>query len=375
MNQNDEEWGIVSSPPTKKLLVTPKIVFFSHSSNLEHSSSYKKKSVPALLPDRTPSTTSPSHTGKPTFHNTANMPVGINQPSNQIKLTNLALVRMKKGKKKFEVPCYKNKILDFRNKIDTELDNILQIHNVFVNVNKGQTASKADLDKGWPGKQRDDIIRDILENGEIQTGEKERGAELERTKNEVIDIVASKLVDPKTKRVYTAGMIEKALNQLTSQAAAQPQPKTNPTDAAATEAEKPKELPKWSGVRPGKDAKTQALFAMKALIAHQPIPVARMQMKLRITCPTSVLKQTVKTAPKPSQADDANAANKGPSNVKDTLLGFIETVQSQETAGSEWEAVGLVEPGTFKMLNDFIESQTRGRGNVEVLDMAVGADV
>jgi ribosome maturation protein SDO1 len=26
------------------------------------------------------------------------MPVGINQPSNQIKLTNVSLVRMKKGK-------------------------------------------------------------------------------------------------------------------------------------------------------------------------------------------------------------------------------------------------------------------------------------
>lgn len=302
------------------------------------------------------------------------MPVGINQPSNQIKLTNLALVRIKKGKKRFEVPCYKNKILDYRNKIDTELDNILQIHNVFVNVNKGQTASKADLEKAWPKKQRDDIIRDILDNGEIQTGEKERGAELERTKNEVIDIVASKLVDPKSKRVYTAGMIEKALNQLSSQAAAQPQQKAGPADAAA-DAEKPKELPKWAGVRPGKDAKTQALFAMKALIAHQPIPVARMQMKLRITCPTSILKQTVKTAPKSSQAEDADGADKGPSSVKDILLGFIETVQSQETEGSEWEAVGLVEPGTFKMLNEFIESQTKGRGNVEVLDMAVGAEV
>lgn len=210
-----------------------------------------------------------------------------------------------------------------------------------------------------------------MENGEIQTGEKERGAELERIKNEVIDIVASKLVDPKTKRVYTTGMIEKTLNQLSSQATAQPPQKPNPADAT-TDADKPKELPKWSGVRPGKDAKTQALFAMKALVAHQPIPVARMQMKLRITCPTSVLKQTVKVAPKSSQAEDAD---KGPSNVKDTLLGFIETVQSQETEGSEWEAVGLVEPGTFKMLNEFIESQTKGRGNVEVLDMAVGADV
>jgi ribosome maturation protein SDO1 len=34
----------------------------------------------------------------------------INQPSNQIKLTNVSLVRLKKAKKRFEIACYKNKV-------------------------------------------------------------------------------------------------------------------------------------------------------------------------------------------------------------------------------------------------------------------------
>lgn len=51
----------------------------------------------------------------------------------------------------------------------------------------------------------------------MQVGEKERHAQVERIHNEVVDIVAGKLVDPKSKRVYTAGMIEKALEQLSSQ--------------------------------------------------------------------------------------------------------------------------------------------------------------
>lgn len=38
----------------------------------------------------------------------------INQPSNQIKLTNVAVVRLKKGKKRFELACYKNKVLEYR---------------------------------------------------------------------------------------------------------------------------------------------------------------------------------------------------------------------------------------------------------------------
>ncbi|KAJ4373370.1 hypothetical protein N0V83_003665 [Neocucurbitaria cava] len=305
------------------------------------------------------------------------MPVGINQPSNQIRLTNVSLVRMKKGKKRFEIACYKNKVLEWRNKIEKDLSNVLQIENVFLNVSKGQVAPKSDLEKAFPKKSVEEIIKDILENGELQVGEKERNAELERTKNEVIDIVAGKLVDPKTKRVYTTGMIEKALDQLSSQAAAQQGDKSDKGDKSETaehgeDKGKAKELPKWTGIVTNKSAKSQALFAMKALIAHQPIPVARMQMKLRITCPTSVLKQAIKTAPKAQAGGGDEKASTG--TVKDAILGFMEKVESQDTLGAEWEAVGLVEPGAFKGLNELIEGQTKGRGNVEVLEMAVGAD-
>lgn len=296
----------------------------------------------------------------------------INQPSNQVKLTNVSLVRMKKGKKRFEIACYKNKVLEYRNRIETDLSNVLQIENVFLNVSKGQVAPKADLEKAFPKKPLEEIIIDILDNGELQVGEKERSAELERTKNEVIDIVAGKLVDPKTKRVYTSGMIEKALDQLSSQAAnTQQEKKDKDKDDDGEDKGKAKDLPKWTGVVTTKQAKSQALFAMKALIAHQPIPVARMQMKLRITCPTSVLKQAAKVPPKDkSQAADEKSSG----TVKDAILGFMENIESQDTVGAEWEAVGLVEPGAFKGLNELIEGQTKGRGNVEVLEMAVGAD-
>lgn len=38
-------------------------------------------------------------------------------PVNQVKLTNVAVVRLKKGGKRFEVACYKNRINDFRTKM------------------------------------------------------------------------------------------------------------------------------------------------------------------------------------------------------------------------------------------------------------------
>lgn len=269
----------------------------------------------------------------------------------------------------------------------------MQIPNVFLNVSKGQVAPNDDLKKAFPGMTRDEIVLEILKKGEIQVGEKERSQELERVHKEVIEIVAGRLVDPKSKRVYTTGMIEKALDQLSSKSGhagrtagkgsgveGGDRSKSRDQSAAATDSgsntparsnaeadaeAKAVERAKWTGVVTTRSAKSQALDAMKALIAHQPIPVARARMRLRITCPTTVLKQTVKSAPK-SEGEEATTGT-----VKDKILSLVEQVESQDVMGEEWECVGFVEPGSFKTLSDFISAQTKGRARAEVLDMAV----
>ena len=327
------------------------------------------------------------------------MPQNINQPSNQIKLTNVSLVRLRKGKKRFEIPCYKNKIMEYRSGTEKDLDNVLQINNVFLNVSKGQTAPNADIEKAFgKGMSREDVVLEILNKGEIQVGEKERGAELDRMHKEVIDIVAGKVVDPKTKRVYTAGMIEKALSILSEQGAkAKSHPKEKDSASASATAsasgtqtpgtpaskttngssqqqdgEKAKAKPAaiWTGVVTTKSAKSQALEAMRALITHQPIPVQRARMRIRVTCPTSNLKQAVKSKGK----DEEGTEQQSPGTVKDRIMAVIESVDSQDTLGQEWEVTGFAEPGALKILSDFLGTETKGRGNVEVLDMAVMHD-
>jgi ribosome maturation protein SDO1 len=353
----------------------------------------------------------------------------------------VSLVRLKKGKKRFEIACYKNKVLEYRSGLEDNLDEVLQIPSVFLNVSKGATAPREDLDKAFgKDKSTDDIVLEILQKGELQVGEKERAAQLDRVHAEVIDIVTSRLVDPNTKRVYTPGIIAKALDQLSAQSAQARQEeveqerharkeeekrrresvdetspagsgdgengKNDGADAAAKQLEKTHlaHKPLWNGVSANKGAKSQALDAMKALVAWQPIPVARARMKLRVSCHVGTLKQPVKAAAanKPEEAegkggkegkgkagkghkrsgsknepaaaggdegDKGKAAGGG--TVKDRILSFFEVAETQGANGEEWEVVGFVEPGAFKGLGDFIGSETRGRGRVEVLDMAV----
>jgi ribosome maturation protein SDO1 len=306
------------------------------------------------------------------------------------------LVRLKRGKKRFEIACYKNKVLEYRSGLETDLDNVLQVPTVFLNVSKGQVAAKEDLSKAF-GKDvsQDEIILEILKKGELQVGDKERKEGLERLQKEVVDIVAGKLVDPKSKRVYTPGLIEKALDQLSSRAAQAKQEKEKDAagasasaggsgtetpkegasgeDGASAAAAKKKDLPIWTGVVTTKSAKSQALDAMKALIAWQIIPVTRARMRLRVSCHVSILKQSAKPAAKKTDGGGADdeGGEKVKGTVKDRILGFIEEVESQGEVGGDWEVVGFVEPGAFKGLGDFIAGETKGKGRIEVLDMAV----
>lgn len=79
-------------------------------------------------------------------------------PVNQVKLTNVAVVRLKRSGLRFELACYKNKIADYRSRVVRDLDEVLQIRAVFVNVSKGQLAKKEDLVSAFGTDKEEDII-------------------------------------------------------------------------------------------------------------------------------------------------------------------------------------------------------------------------
>jgi ribosome maturation protein SDO1 len=60
----------------------------------------------------------------------------IAQPVGQVRMTNVAVVRLKKGGKRFEIACYKNKVLNWRNGVEKDIDEVLQTTKVYENVSK-----------------------------------------------------------------------------------------------------------------------------------------------------------------------------------------------------------------------------------------------
>lgn len=233
----------------------------------------------------------------------------INQPSGQIKLTNVSLVKLKKARKRFEIACYQNKVQDYRKGVEKDLDEVLQIHQVFINVSKGQVASKEDLNKCFETTDIDEIITEILTKGEIQLSERERQVMLNKINNELLTIVSAKCINPVSKKRYPPTMIHKLLVEL-----------------------------KFSPVL-NKPAKLQALEAIKLLIVKQIVPIVRAKMKVKVTI----------------------------SSQETERIERLQKLVNGSPTGESWSYLGIIDPVMYRDLVTVCE----GKGTVQVIDMAV----
>ncbi|BEJ08520.1 hypothetical protein CcaverHIS641_0506140 [Cutaneotrichosporon cavernicola] len=229
------------------------------------------------------------------------------QPGTHIKLTNVSIVRIKKGGKRFEIACYKNKVNEFRSGVEKDLSEVLQIEQIFTNVPKGQVAKKDDWTKAFKNEDMDAILR----KGELQVNNLERGAQLASLSREIATMVTEMTVDPTTGRKHTVGMVEKAMAEL------------------------------GYSVRGDKTAKAQALDLIRQLGADSILPVQRVRMRVRITMPA-----------------------KDGKRVKDKVVALIDEVE-EEDIGAEWEAIVRVDPGAFRAINELVSNESKGKGRVE----------
>ncbi|KAG8920238.1 hypothetical protein FRC01_000860 [Tulasnella sp. 417] len=208
-------------------------------------------------------------------------------------------------------------LTDWSHYRETNLDDVLQISNVFVNVSKGQVAPTEDLKKAFGKTEVDEII---LKKGELQVGEKEREHALNNLWKEIATQVSEKVVDPSTQRPYPVGMIEKAMHEA------------------------------GFSVKTGKSSKSQVLECIKLLQEKSTLPIQRARMRVRITMPI-----------------------KDGKRLKEQIHGSAEKVEEDDMAGDEWETILIIDPGQFRVLNELLSSESsalKGKGKIETLTTA-----
>lgn len=124
-------------------------------------------------------------------------------PVNQVRLTNVATVRLKKGGKRFEVACYRNKARDWRQGLEKDINEVLHVQNIFSNVSRGTLSSEKDIIKSFGTNDINLVLKEILEKGHIQISEQEREAYTNASFKDIARIVSEKTINPENSRPYS----------------------------------------------------------------------------------------------------------------------------------------------------------------------------
>ncbi|CAA7024444.1 unnamed protein product [Microthlaspi erraticum] len=238
------------------------------------------------------------------------------QPVGQKRLTNVAVVRLKKQGNRFEIACYKNKVLSWRSGVEKDIDEVLQSHTVYTNVSKGVLAKSKDLIKSFGSDDHTKICLEILDKGELQVAGKERESQFSSQFRDIATIVMQKTINPETQRPYTISMVERLMHEI------------------------------HFAVDPHSNSKKQALDVIRELQKH--FPIKRSPMRLRLTVP-------VQNFP----------------SLLEKLKEWDASVVSKDESGTQMSTVCEMEPGLFRECDSLVRKM---QGRLEILAVSVHAE-
>lgn len=244
------------------------------------------------------------------------MSKSIVQPIGQKRLTNVAVVRLKKHGMRFEIACYKNKVLSWRSGVERDLDEVLQSQTVYSNVSKGVLAKSKELKAAFGMDDQTKICLEILEKGDLQVAGKERESQLSNQFRDIATIVMQKTINPETHRPYTISMIERLMHEI------------------------------HFAVDPHNSSKKQALEVIRELQKH--FPIKRSPMRVRLTVPGQNF-----------------------SSVSEKLIEWHASIISKEESGNQSSVICEMDPGFFRDCDAMVRNL---QGRLEILAVSVHAE-
>ncbi len=177
----------------------------------------------------------------------------LKQPVGQKVFTNISIVKLKLGKSRFELACYPNKVQDYRDKKEKDINEVLQAQEIFTDAIKGDLVPRKVLKEVFPKMSYQEIIKLILDKGDIQTGEKEREKGTANFKRYISNIIVQKTYNTDNGLPFPQDIITQALDNINF--------KYNEKE----------------------NEKKQALKAIKELINQKILPIDRKLIQLKIS--------------------------------------------------------------------------------------------
>ena len=142
------------------------------------------------------------------------MTYSLVQPLGQKLLSNVSVIKLDRRGKHFEIAVFPNKVSSWRNGLEDDLDNVVQSHSIFVNVDQGMLAKQTTIFEALQVKTMDEALKLILQEGKLSLAEKERKIVIANLTKDIASIVASQCVNTNTQRPLTPTMVERAMKTI-----------------------------------------------------------------------------------------------------------------------------------------------------------------
>lgn len=120
-------------------------------------------------------------------------------------------MKLNRRNKHFEIAVFPNKVSSWRNGLETDIDDVVQSHSIFTNVDQGTLAKQSVVLETLQVETMDEALKVILDEGKLALAEKERNIVIANLTKDIASIVASQCVNTNTQRPLTPTMVERAM--------------------------------------------------------------------------------------------------------------------------------------------------------------------
>jgi len=126
----------------------------------------------------------------------------------------VTIVRLAIGNDKFEILVKPDPALEFKMGKRKDLSSVLISDEIYADANKGSRISDDKLKKHFKSSDSNEIIKQILNKGELNLTTDQRRKMVDEKRKQIIQYINKNFIDPKTKLPHPIQRIENALDDI-----------------------------------------------------------------------------------------------------------------------------------------------------------------
>ena len=123
------------------------------------------------------------------------------------------LAKLKSHGKTFEVAIDADKVVAYKEGEKIDIEELVQSPNIFSDMKKGLMSSDEDLKEVFSNTNKSEILKKILNEGEIQFTQKYRSQLREQKTKKIVNIIHRNAIDPKTGLIHPENRIIAAMEE------------------------------------------------------------------------------------------------------------------------------------------------------------------